>query len=63
MAVQKPGNAPLWSVIVPFAAGAMLAMAWGRPATALLVSAAAVALIAAVLVAVHHAEVIAHRVG
>ena len=63
MAGQKLGRAPLWSVIVPFAAGAMLAMAWGRPATGLLVIAAAVALIAAVLVAVHHAEVIAHRVG
>ena len=63
MAGRKLGSASLWSVIVPFAAGAMLATAWGRPATALLVTAAAVALIAAVLVAVHHAEVIAHRVG
>jgi Ca2+:H+ antiporter len=63
MAGHKPGNSPLWSTIVPFAAGATLALAWGRPATGLLVIAAAVALIAAVLVAVHHAEVIAHRVG
>ncbi len=63
MTGQKPGKTPVWSVLVPFAAGAMLALAWGRPATALLVTAAAVALIAAVLVAVHHAEVIAHRVG
>jgi Ca2+:H+ antiporter len=63
MAGQKPGSVRLWSVIVPFAAGAMLALAWGRPTTGPLLVAAAVALIAAVLVAVHHAEVIAHRVG
>jgi Ca2+:H+ antiporter len=63
MAGRNMGNAALWSVIVPFAAGAMLAMAWGRPATGLLVMSAAAALIASVLVAVHHAEVIAHRVG
>ena len=63
MAARKLGNASLWSVIAPFAAFAMLAIAWGRPATALLVMSAAVALVAAVLVAVHHAEVIAHRVG
>jgi Ca2+:H+ antiporter len=63
MAGQKPGSARLWSVFVPFAAGAMLALAWGRPTSGPLLVAAAAALIAAVLVAVHHAEVIAHRVG
>jgi Ca2+:H+ antiporter len=54
---------PLWSIIVPFAAGAVLAAAWGRPASGPLLVIAALALIAAVVVAVHHVEVIAHRVG
>jgi Ca2+:H+ antiporter len=63
MANKTPGSAPLWTMILPLASGAMLAVAWGRPATGLLVTGAGAALIAAVLVAVHHAEVIAHRVG
>jgi len=41
----------------------MLAAAWGRPLGWILLSLVAVALIAAVLFAVHHAEVVAHRVG
>jgi len=54
---------PAWSIVVPVAAVLLLAFAWGRPAGGLLLAAAATALIAAVGVAVHHAEVIAHRVG
>ncbi len=54
---------PWWTVMVPLAAGVTLAAAWGRaPALSLILLLAAV-LIAAVLVAVHHAEVVAHRVG
>ena len=54
---------PMWTIVVPVIAAAILAAVWGRAlgwSGATLVSAA---LIAAVFVAVHHAEVIAHRVG
>src|SRR4249920_3620634 len=57
------GGLPAWSVAVPVAAGAMLAVTWGSSLGWLLLSCSVVALIAAVLVAVHHAEVIALRVG
>lgn len=51
-----------WALLVPPAACAVLALVWGR-ADGWLLAPAIVALGAAVLVAVHHAEVIAHRVG
>lgn len=54
---------PPRSLGVPFAACVMLAAAWGRPLGWILLSLVAAALIAAVFVAVHHAEVVAHRVG
>src|SRR5688572_18916620 len=54
---------PLWSLIVPFAAAALLAASFVMvPGIALLLACAA-ALIGAVIAAVHHAEVVAHRVG
>lgn len=53
---------PLWSILVPLAACAALAAVWGHTGGGWLVFAGA-ALVAAVLVAVHHAEVVAHRVG
>jgi Ca2+:H+ antiporter len=53
---------PWWCVMVPLAAGITLAASWGR-ATDWLLLLIGVALVAAVLVAVHHAEVVAHRVG
>jgi Ca2+:H+ antiporter len=54
---------PRWSLLVPPAAAVVLAATWGRkPEGALLVLVAA-ALVAAVVAAVHHAEVVAHRVG
>ncbi|WP_459956425.1 calcium:cation antiporter [Nocardia sp. IFM 10818] len=52
-----------WSVLVPPLAAVVLAITWGRelgPIAGVLVSAA---LVGAVLAAVHHAEVVAHRVG
>src|SRR5690242_11205475 len=53
--------------LTPPIAVVVLVLAWGRHpggvAEALLVTVAAAALAAAVLVAVHHAEVVAHRVG
>jgi Ca2+:H+ antiporter len=52
-----------WKIIVPVLAIALLALTWGRePGTVLVIVVAAV-LAAAVLAAVHHAEVVAHRVG
>lgn len=56
-------NVPLWSLVVPVAACIMLAVSAGSSPGWVLLSCAAAALIASVLVAVHHAEVIAHRVG
>jgi Ca2+:H+ antiporter len=54
---------PLWSIVTPLAACALLAAIWGLPGHWFISSVAGVTLIGAVLVAVHHAEVIAHRVG
>lgn len=56
-------SAPVWSFVVPVAACLMLVAVWGLPLGWILLLFVAVALIAAVLVAVHHAEVIALRVG
>jgi Ca2+:H+ antiporter len=52
-----------WTVVVPIAAVAVLGLAWGRSLTPLVVVGVAVLLAGAVLAAVHHAEVVAHRVG
>ena len=56
-------NLPVWSYAVPGVAGIVLAAVWGRPLDWLPMVFVAVTLIATVLVAVHHAEVIALRVG
>lgn len=52
-----------WSLTGPVLAGVVLAAAWGRPAGMALVATIGAALIASVLAAVHHAEVVAHRIG
>src|SRR6266545_118789 len=52
-----------WAVVVPPVAALVLAGVWGRDVGAGLLSLVAVALILAVGAAVHHAEVVAHRVG
>jgi Ca2+:H+ antiporter len=52
-----------WPDFAPLAALAVLAAAGWLPAGAMLTSLVATALIVAVLAAVHHAEVVAHRVG
>ncbi len=52
-----------WPDAAPPAALAVLAAAWLAPSGPLVLSIAAVALIVAVLAAVHHAEVVAHRTG
>ncbi|GGO12877.1 ionic transporter y4hA [Microbispora rosea subsp. aerata] len=55
--------AATWTVAVPILAVAVLALAWGRTIPIAVVVIAALFLASAVLAAVHHAEVIAHRVG
>ena len=52
-----------WTVIAPILGVVVLAGVWERELGAGLVTIAAIALAATVLAAVHHAEVVAHRVG
>lgn len=52
-----------WSTVVPVVAVVALALTWGRDLGPALVAVVAVVLAGAVLAAVHHAEVVAHRVG
>jgi Ca2+:H+ antiporter len=52
-----------WTVLVPVLAVVLLAVAWGRTLPGVAVAIVALALGGAVLAAVHHAEVVAHRVG
>ena len=54
---------PPWSVVVPLLALLVLGSSWGRPLGLALGATLALVLLAAVLAAVHHAEVVAHRVG
>ena len=56
-------GAPFWSLAVPVASCVVLGAVWGRPLNWALLLLVATALSAAVLVSVHHAEVIALRVG
>jgi Ca2+:H+ antiporter len=53
----------VWSLSVPIAACALLAAIWGRPLGWISLTLVAMTLAAAVLVAVHHAEIVAHKVG
>jgi Ca2+:H+ antiporter len=54
---------PLWALFVPLLAGALLATASLLGSSWWVLSLAGCALIGAVIAAVHHAEVIAHKVG
>jgi Ca2+:H+ antiporter len=63
MAARSSPALPLWSVVIPIVAIVILAAVWGRAPAVWLVVVVAAALIAAVMTAVHHAEVVAHRVG
>src|SRR5262245_48797467 len=54
---------PAWSFVIPVATCAVLAAVWTQPLGWILLPLVSTALIAAVLVGVHHAEVVAHRVG
>jgi len=63
MIYKRIGGLPAWSVAAPMAACAVLVLAWGRSPGWVLLPFVMAGLMGAVLVAVHHAEVIAHRVG
>ncbi|MGW0367314.1 calcium:proton antiporter [Streptomyces sp. NPDC002990] len=52
-----------WTVVVPVVAFVALAFSWGRDLPAVAVALVSLCLAGAVLAAVHHAEVVAHRVG
>jgi len=54
---------PIWASIVPAGAAAMLVVSMVVGASGLVTVLAALALIGGVFAAVHHAEVVAHRVG
>ncbi|MEV0282636.1 ionic transporter y4hA [Kribbella sp. NPDC050820] len=54
---------PRWSLAVPPLAFLVLLLSWGRDLGAILLILVCAGLGAAVLAAVHHAEVVAHRVG
>ena len=58
-----PSLRPSWTTVLPPAAVGVLAVVWGRELPAPVVVAVALVLAGAVLAAVHHAEVVAHRVG
>src|SRR5262245_10872885 len=62
---QSTAHSPAlsWTVIAPVAAVVVLALAWGRELSPIVVGIVTVLLAGAVLAAVHHAEVVAHRVG
>ena len=52
-----------WTALLPVIAIVVLGVAWGREMSGVLVIVVTVLLAGAVLAAVHHAEVVAHRVG
>jgi Ca2+:H+ antiporter len=52
-----------WTVVVPLLALAALALAWGSDPEGVVVIVVGMFLAGSVLAAVHHAEVVAHRVG
>ncbi|MFD9336987.1 calcium:proton antiporter [Streptomyces sp. NPDC060028] len=52
-----------WAVVVPLVALVALVFSWGRDLPSFAVGLVALCLAGAVLAAVHHAEVVAHRVG
>jgi Ca2+:H+ antiporter len=52
-----------WTTIIPFFAILVTAGSWGSKPDTVPVILIGIVLVAAVLTAVHHAEVVAHRVG
>src|SRR4029079_13851888 len=60
-----PGSMPMtrWTTVVPVVAAVLLVVTWGSKPPGLALALIGVVLAGAVLSAVHHAEVVAHRVG
>lgn len=58
-----PPALPVWSLAAPLLALLLLVLLGGTGLSVLLIALVAACLMAAVLAAVHHAEVVAHRVG
>ncbi|WP_030380625.1 MULTISPECIES: calcium:proton antiporter [unclassified Streptomyces] len=63
MIVRSRALATRWTTVVPLLAVVLLALTWGRDLPGPVVALVTVVLAGAVLAAVHHAEVVAHRVG
>jgi Ca2+:H+ antiporter len=63
MSDPKFPDSIFWNVGVPIAACVVLALTYGQALDWLLLALVGASLVAAVFVAVHHAEVVAHRVG
>jgi Ca2+:H+ antiporter len=63
MALARRFSVLQWTVAVPLLALVALALTWGRDPGPVVVVVVGVFLAGAVLAAVHHAEVVAHRVG
>lgn len=63
MIVRLGALAARWTAIVPVLSVVLLALTWGRDMPGGVVALITVVLALAVLAAVHHAEVVAHRVG
>ena len=60
---QRSGRRVAWASVAPVLALVVLALEWGRDLPTWAVVVSALVLAAAVLSGVHHAEVVAHRVG
>ncbi|MFB9515104.1 calcium:proton antiporter [Streptomyces purpureus] len=63
MGSSAAGLARRWTTWVPVVAALALALAWGRDLPGFAAAVVGLCLLGAVLSAVHHAEVVAHRVG
>ncbi|MEU1039276.1 calcium:proton antiporter [Streptomyces sp. NPDC005551] len=63
MIVPLRSLATQWTAVVPAVAVVLLAFTWGRNLSGGVVALVTVVLAGSVLAAVHHAEVVAHRVG
>ncbi|MDQ0990260.1 calcium:proton antiporter [Streptomyces sp. V3I7] len=63
MSTRLRSLAVQWTVIVPLLAVVLLGLTWGRDLPSPLVALVTAVLAGSVLAAVHHAEVVAHRVG
>src|SRR4051794_26118112 len=63
MATRTGAALRSWTTVVPVVALLVLVASWGRHPPAWISGLIAIVLVCAVLSAVHHAEVVAHRVG